>query len=174
MAKLDAEVVDGGGKWGTVAQRGWTRSGEEVAHVFLGEHFPKLDEKGRLFLPAKFRDPLQGGLVITKGQEHALYVFPRQEFLDYTARFESVPLSNKRARDYVRVLLSGASDELPDRQGRITIPSTLRQYAALSKECAVIGAGTRVEIWDAGRWSEYRESTEDAYAELSEEVLPGI
>jgi MraZ protein len=142
--------------------------------MFLGEHYPKLDEKGRLFLPAKFRDDLQGGLVITKGQEHALYVFPRQEFVEYTRRFESVPLSNKPARDYVRLLLSGASDELPDRQGRITIPPTLRQYATLSKECAVIGAGSRVEIWDSVRWSEYRASTEEAYAELSEEVLPGI
>jgi MraZ protein len=112
--------------------------------------------------------------VITKGQEHALYVFPRQEFVDYTHRFDSVPLSNKPARDYIRVLLSGASDELPDRQGRITIPPTLRQYASLSRECAVIGAGARVEIWDSGRWAEYRASTEDAYAELSEEVLPGI
>ncbi len=142
--------------------------------MFLGEHYPRLDDKGRLFLPAKFRDALQGGLVITKGQEHSLYVFPRQEFLDYTRRFESVPLSNKPARDYVRVLLSGASDELPDRQGRITIPPTLRQYAGLSKDSAVIGAGTRVEIWDLDRWTTYRETTEDAYAELSEEVLPGI
>ena len=142
--------------------------------MFLGEHFPKLDDKGRLFLPAKFRDALQGGLVITKGQEHALFVFPRQEFVEYTRRFESVPLSNKPARDYVRVLLSGASDELPDRQGRITIPMTLRQYAGLSKECAVVGAGSRVEIWDLAKWSTYRETTEDAYAELSEEVLPGI
>jgi MraZ protein len=142
--------------------------------MFLGEHYPKLDDKGRLFLPAKFRDPLQGGLVITKGQEHALFVFPRSEFVEYTQRFESVPLSNKRARDYVRFLLSGASDELPDRQGRITIPPTLREYASLSKECAVIGAGSRVEIWDSARWSEYRASTEDAYADLSEEVLPGI
>ncbi|MFL6070001.1 MAG: division/cell wall cluster transcriptional repressor MraZ [Actinomycetes bacterium] len=142
--------------------------------MFLGEHYPKLDDKGRLFLPAKFRDELQGGLVITKGQEHALFVFPRQEFVEYTHRFDSVPLSNKRARDYIRLLLSGASDELPDRQGRITIPPTLRQYASLSKECAVIGAGARVEIWDSARWSEYRASTEDAYADLSEEVLPGI
>jgi MraZ protein len=142
--------------------------------MFLGEHYPKLDDKGRLFLPAKFRAALQGGLVITKGQEHALFVFPRAEFVEYTQRFESVPLSNKRARDYVRFLLSGASDELPDRQGRITIPPTLREYATLSKECAVIGAGSRVEIWDSARWSEYRARTEDAYAELSEEVLPGI
>lgn len=142
--------------------------------MFLGEHYPKLDDKGRLFLPARFREELQGGLVITKGQEHALYVFPRQEFVEYTRRFESVPLSNKRARDYVRVLLSGASDELPDRQGRVTIPTTLRQYAGLTKECAVIGAGSRVEIWDSQAWATYRGATEDAYAELSEEVLPGI
>ena len=142
--------------------------------MFLGEHYPKLDDKGRLFLPARFREDLQGGLVITKGQEHALYVFPRQEFVEYTRRFESVPLSNKRARDYVRVLLSGASDELPDRQGRVTIPTTLRQYAGLTKECAVIGAGSRVEIWDSQAWATYRGATEDAYAELSEEVLPGI
>ena len=142
--------------------------------MFLGEHYPKLDDKGRLFLPAKFREALQGGLVITKGQERSLFVFPRQDFLEHARRFESAPLSNKPARDYVRVLLSGASDELPDRQGRITIPATLREYAGLAKECAVIGAGTRVEIWDAGRWAEYRDATEDVYASLSEEVLPGI
>jgi MraZ protein len=142
--------------------------------MFLGEHYPKLDDKGRLFLPAKFREALQGGLVITKGQEHALYVFPRQDFVDYARRFESVPLSNKRARDYVRVLLSGASDELPDRQGRITIPATLRQYAGLAKDCAVIGAANRVEIWNFDTWTTYRDANDTAYAELSEEVLPGI
>ena len=142
--------------------------------MFLGTHYPKLDDKGRLFLPAKFRDALQGGLVITKGQEHSLYVFPRQEFLSYAARFESAPLSSKRARDYVRVLHSGASDEMPDRQGRITIPAPLREYAGLSKDCVVIGAGARVEIWDAGAWSEYLDTSESDYAELSEEVLPGL
>lgn len=142
--------------------------------MFLGTHHPKLDEKGRLFLPAKFREPLQGGLVITKGQEHALFVFPREEFFDYARRLQAAPLSSKGARDYVRVLLSGASDELPDRQGRITVPPTLREYAGLTKECVVIGAGSRVEIWDAARWAEYLGPSEGAYADLSEEVVPGI
>ena len=99
--------------------------------MFLGTHYPKLDDKGRLFLPAKFREPLQGGLVITKGQEHCLYVFPREEFVAYARQLQAAPLSSKNARDYVRVLLSGASDELPDRQGRVTIPPTLREYAGL-------------------------------------------
>ena len=112
--------------------------------MFLGTHTPRLDDKNRVILPAKFREPLQGGLVITKGQEHSLFVFPREDFFEYARRFESAPLSSKGARDYVRVLLSGASDELPDRQGRITIPPTLREYAGLTKECVVIGAGARV------------------------------
>ena len=141
--------------------------------MFLGTHYPKLDDKGRLFLPAKFREPLQGGLVITKGQEHSLFVFPREDFFDYARRFEDAPLSSKGTRDYVRVLLSGASDELPDRQGRITVPPTLREYAGLAKECVVIGAGSRVEIWDSRRWADYLGPSEGAYADLSEEVLPG-
>ena len=142
--------------------------------MFMGTHHPKLDDKGRLFLPAKFRDALQGGLVMTKGQEHCIYVFSREEFNAYTAQMQAAPLSSKGARDYMRVLLSGASDEIPDRQGRVTIPSLLRTYAGLNKECVVIGAGSRVEIWDGERWQDYLESSETAYAELSEEVLPGL
>lgn len=142
--------------------------------MFLGTHHPKLDDKGRLFLPARFREPLQGGLVITKGQERCLYVFPREDFLAYARQLQAAPLSSKGARDYVRVLLSGASDELPDRQGRVTVPATLREYAGLQKDCVVIGAGARVEIWDAARWADYLEPSEGAYADLSEEVLPGL
>jgi MraZ protein len=142
--------------------------------VFLGTHHPRLDDKGRLFLPAKFRELLAGGIVITKGQEHCLFVFPREEFLRVTAAMREAPLSNKDARDYIRVFLSGASDEVPDRQGRITVPAPLREYAGLAKECVVIGTGSRVEIWDATAWSEYLESNEGTFAELSEEVLPGL
>lgn len=142
--------------------------------MFLGTHHPRLDDKGRLFLPAKFRELLAGGIVITKGQEHCLFVFPREEFLRVTAAMREAPLSNKDARDYIRVFLSGASDEVPDRQGRITVPAPLREYAGLAKECVVIGTGSRVEIWDATAWSEYLESNEGTFAELSEEVLPGL
>jgi len=142
--------------------------------VFLGTHHPRLDDKGRLFLPAKFRELLAGGIVITKGQEHCLFVFPRDEFLRVTAAMREAPLSNKDARDYIRVFLSGASDEVPDRQGRITVPAPLREYAGLAKECVVIGTGSRVEIWAATAWSAYLESKEGTFAELSEEVLPGL
>lgn len=142
--------------------------------MFLGTHYPKLDDKGRLFLPAKFREDLQGGLVMTKGQEHCLYVFPREEFLAYAEQLQAAPLSNRRARDYLRVLNSGAADEIPDRQGRISIPAPLRAWANLNKECVVIGSGARVEIWDSEQWDDYLSQTEQAYADLSEEVVPGL
>jgi MraZ protein len=142
--------------------------------VFLGTHAPRLDEKGRLFLPAKFRDELAGGLVITKGQERCLYVFPATEFSRLTDALREAPVTAKAVRDYSRVFFASASDETPDRQGRITIPAALRDYAGLSRECAVIGANTRVEIWDAQAWDTYLTAQEPAFAEMSEEVMPGV
>ena len=142
--------------------------------MFLGTHEPKLDEKGRLILPAKFRDELAAGLVITKGQERCLYVFPQNEFANITETLRQAPVTQKAARDYSRVMFAGAHDEIPDRQGRVTIPQGLREYASLEKECVVIGANTRVEIWDSKSWTEYLTDREKNFAEVSEEVFPGL
>ncbi|GAA1117111.1 division/cell wall cluster transcriptional repressor MraZ [Nocardiopsis composta] len=141
--------------------------------MFLGTHSPRLDAKGRLFLPAKYRDELSGGLVITKGQERCLYVFPLAEFRRVTENLRSAPVTAKAVRDYSRVLFAGASDEVPDKQGRITLPPALRSYAGLERDCVVIGADTRLEIWDAAAWAQYESEQEQVFAELSEEVLPG-
>ena len=142
--------------------------------MFLGTHEPKLDEKGRLILPAKFREELATGLVITKGQERCLYVFPQSEFVNITETLRQAPVTQKAARDYSRVMFAGAHDEIPDRQGRVTIPQGLREYASLEKECVVIGANTRVEIWDSKSWNEYLADREKNFAEVSEEVFPGL
>ena len=142
--------------------------------MFFGTYTPKLDEKGRLFLPAKFRDQLSGGLMVTRGQEHCLYVWPQSEIERVTERLREAPVSNKATRDYIRMFSSGASDDAPDKQGRITIPPKLRDWAGLSKEVVVIGAMNRLEIWDENRWEAYSEEQEPAFAELSEEVFPGI
>jgi MraZ protein len=142
--------------------------------MFLGTHTPRLDDKGRLFLPAKYRDELAGGLVITKGQERCLYVFPTDEFGRITEALRAAPVTAKAVRDYSRVFFASASDELPDKQGRITIPPALREYAGLERDCAVIGANTRLEIWDATAWQTYLGEQEDAFSDASEEVLPGI
>jgi MraZ protein len=142
--------------------------------VFLGTHNPRLDDKGRLFLPAKFRDRLASGLVVTRGQERCLYVFPMDEFMKVAEQMREAPTTSRAARDYMRVFLSGASDEVPDKQGRVTIPANLRTYAGLERDCTVIGAGARVEVWDSAAWTSYLESTEQAYADQAEEVIPGL
>ncbi|MEY2850406.1 MAG: hypothetical protein RJA96_277 [Actinomycetota bacterium] len=120
-----------GVKWGIKrAGKSAANLGEGgVKEMFLGTHEPRLDDKGRLILPAKFREELAAGLVITKGQERCLYVFPSQEFSVITETLKQAPVTAKSARDYSRVMFAGAHDEIPDRQGRVTIPQSLRTYA---------------------------------------------
>lgn len=142
--------------------------------MFLGTHSPRLDEKGRIILPAKFREELASGLVLTKGQENCIYVFSAREFEKVLAQMQDAPLSNMAARDYIRIFLSGASDEVPDKQGRVTIPAALRAYAGLAKELVVIGAGSRAEIWDAASWAEYLGAKEAAFSATDEHGIPGI
>ena len=121
--------------------------------MFLGTFNPKLDDKGRLILPAKFRD-LCSGVVITRGQENCLYMFTQAEFERIHQEIKQAPLTSKQGRNFLRVFLAGAHDEMPDKQNRVTIPQALRKYASLERELAVVGVGSRVEIWDAKQWQE--------------------
>ncbi|RKT77168.1 MraZ protein [Terracoccus luteus] len=142
--------------------------------MFLGTHTPRLDEKGRIFLPAKYRDRMSEGLVVTRGQERCLFIYPMDEFVKVAGQLQAAPTTSRAARDYMRVFLSGASDEVPDRQGRFTIPAALRQYAGLDREVTVIGAGARLEVWDSATWATYLEASEQSFADIAEEVVPGI
>lgn len=142
--------------------------------MFLGTHYPRLDDKGRLTLPAKFRDELAGGLMVTKGQDHCLYVFPRAEFEQMARKVAEAPFTNDAVRAYQRYLFAGTDEQRPDGQGRVLIAPELRRYAGLTKECVVVGAFTRMEIWDAAAWQAYLEEHEDGYAEAREEVIPGV
>lgn len=142
--------------------------------MLLGTHTPKLDDKGRVILPAKFRDDLGSGIVVTRGQERCLYVFATSEFERIHDRIREAPLTNKQARDFLRMFLSGASAETPDSQNRITIPPPLRAYAGLERELVVTGVGTHAEIWNADAWNAYAEANESGYAELEQEVIPGL
>lgn len=142
--------------------------------MFLGTYTPRLDDKGRLILPAKYREQLEGGLVVTRGQERCLYVFPQEEFVRIAQEMRTAPVTSKAVRDYLRVFLSGASDEVPDKQGRVTLAPMLRQYAGLDRDCVVTGVGSRLEIWDAAAWEAYLAQVEPAFAEQAEEVIPGL
>jgi MraZ protein len=141
---------------------------------FLGTHTPRLDDKGRLVLPAKFREGLAGGLVLTKGQDRSIVVWPAAEFAAYAERVNEASRSDPRVQAYQRVLFSGASDEIPDRQGRITVPTALREYAGLDRDVVVVGKNSTAEIWDAATWDAYLSEQEEAFSGLSEEVFPGL
>ena len=142
--------------------------------MFLGTHAPKLDDKGRIILPAKFRDELSTGMVMTRGQENCLYVFSTREFEELHDKIRQAPITSKQGRDYLRVFLSGASAETPDKQNRVTIPANLRAYAGLDRELTVIGAGTRIEIWNSEAWETYLAEQEISFANTTEEVIPGL
>ena len=142
--------------------------------MFLGTFEVKLDAKGRLILPAKFRDQLQGGLVITRGQEHCLYVFPMAEFERMHEEMRQAPLTSRDARAYQRVFLSGAVDDIPDKQGRVLIPSILRRFAGLEREIVVIGTGPRLEIWDTEAWEKFLEVEEELFANKDDGGKPSL
>jgi MraZ protein len=140
----------------------------------LGTYAPKLDDKGRVILPAKFRSELEGGVVIARGQERCLYVFSTREFEELHDKIRQAPVTSKQARDYLRLFLSGANSEVPDSQNRVTIPAQLRAYAGLDRELTVIGVGNRAEIWDTEAWEQYYAEQESNFSDTTEEVIPGL
>ncbi|MFD1713231.1 division/cell wall cluster transcriptional repressor MraZ [Amnibacterium flavum] len=141
----------------------------------LGTYTPKLDEKGRLILPAKFAEDFEHGIVLTRGQDRCLYVYSAAEFDAVHQRMRaSATGNNKQTRDFMRLLLSAAHAETPDRQRRVTVPAALRGYAGLERELVVIGAGNHAEIWDAEAWNDYVSSTEDDFATAAGEVIPDL
>ena len=141
--------------------------------MFLGTHTPRLDDKNRVILPAKFRDELSMGLVITKGQDRCLVVWTEAGFATYAEQLRAGSQTSERVRAYTRVLFASAHDDVPDKQGRITIPPTLREYAGLTRDCVVVGADTRIEIWDAQAWETYMAGTEQSFVDLDGEVIAG-
>lgn len=140
--------------------------------MFLGTHSPRLDDKGRVILPSKFREPLAGGLVLTKGQDRCVVVWTTEGFAEYAARLRAASMTSERARGFTRVFFSSAFDDTPDKQGRVTIPTPLREYAGLDRELIVVGADTRVEIWDGQAWADYLATQEQAFAAVDGEVIP--
>jgi len=166
MLAKQSNVEESGVKWRITRAKGGC--------MLLGTHTPKLDDKGRIILPAKFRDELSDGVVITRGQERCLYVFSAKEFQDVHDKVRQAPVTSEEARRYLRVFLSGASDETPDKQGRVLVPALLREYADLTKELVIIGVGSRAEIWDAAAWQTYLSSNEETFASQAQEVIPGL
>ncbi len=140
----------------------------------LGTYTPKIDAKGRMALPAKFRSQLGAGMVMARGQERCVYLLPQSEFRRIAMQIQHTSMGNKAARDYLRVFLSGAVDQEPDKQGRVLVPPMLRDYARLESDIVVIGVGTRAEIWNRQAWEQYLQEKEQGYSDIADDVLPAV
>ncbi len=134
--------------------------------MFLGEYEHTLDAKGRVILPARFRDRLTSGLVFAPGQDRCIDVYPVATFERRVEELRSLPREDQRARAYLRVFLAGAHQDTPDGQGRVTVPQRLREYADLERDLTVVGSDEKVEVWDRETWESYREGAESQFADL--------
>lgn len=139
--------------------------------MFMGEFQHNIDPKGRLIVPAKFRDLLGETFVITRGLDQCLFGYPLNEWQVVEEKLKKLPMTKKDARAFTRFFFSGASECELDKQGRVNIPSTLTSYAKLEKECVVIGVSSRIEIWDKTTWESYFEESEDSFAEIAENMI---
>mgnify|MGYP001360986710 FL=1 len=139
--------------------------------MFMGEYKHNVDTKGRMIVPAKFREELGETFVVTRGLDKCLFAYPMNEWKVIEEKLKQLPLTKKDARAFTRFFFSGAVECEVDKQGRINIPANLRTYAELEKECVVIGVSERVEIWANEKWEDYVEESEESFSEIAENLL---
>lgn len=137
----------------------------------MGEHHHNVDDKGRMIVPSRFREGLGATFVITRGMDECLFIYPMDEWERLESQLKSLPFTKKDARAFTRFFFSGATECELDKQGRISIPSTLRHYAGIKKECVVIGVSTRVEIWSKEQWETYFEESQESFSEIAENIV---
>lgn len=139
--------------------------------MLMGEFHHNIDEKGRLTLPAKFREELGETFIITRGLEECLFVYPMNAWEKITSKLSNLPFTKKDARSFMRFFLSGATAEELDKQGRINITSPLISYAELKKECVIIGVGDRLEIWSSDKWNSFYDGNKEKLSDIAEELF---
>ena len=135
--------------------------------MFIGEYQHTIDNKGRISVPAKFREELGERFIVTKGLDNCLFIYSMDEWKILEDKLKTLPLTNKDARAFVRFFFAGASECDLDNQGRIRIPNNLREHAGLEKETVMIGVATRIEIWSLDHWEKYNDDANLGYDEIA-------
>ncbi|MBC8079825.1 MAG: division/cell wall cluster transcriptional repressor MraZ [Gorillibacterium sp.] len=139
--------------------------------MFMGEYQHSIDEKGRLIIPAKFRDDLGASFIATRGLDQCLFVYPQSEWNLLEQKLKSLSLMKSDARLFNRFLFSGATECELDKQGRVNLPKNLLEHAKLDKDCVVIGVSSRVEIWSREVWTHYSRQSEESFNEIAEKLV---
>ena len=138
--------------------------------MFIGEYNHSIDVKKRLALPSKFRKDLGKKVVITRGLDKCLFVYPMKIWLELAEKLGTMPIGESGTRSFVRLMLAGAVDVSSDAQGRILIPDYLKKYANLNKEVIVAGLFNRLEIWNEDKWNDYKEKAESNTDDIAENL----
>lgn len=141
--------------------------------MFMGEYHHNIDDKGRLIIPAKFRDGLGDEFIVTRGIENCLFAYSKKDWEKIVEKLESLPFTKRDARSFNRFFLSGATNAEIDKQGRINITSPLVSYANIKKECVIIGVGDRLEIWSLEDWNNFFNSAKDNMSDIAENLFDG-
>ncbi|WP_172408257.1 division/cell wall cluster transcriptional repressor MraZ [Desulfosporosinus sp. FKA] len=139
--------------------------------MFMGEYIHTIDGKGRLIIPAKFREALGERFIVTKGLDHCLFVYPIAEWNVLEEKLRALPFTQPNVRAFVRFFFSGATECELDKQGRILLPANLREYAQLEKDLILVGVSSRVEIWSQALWTDYSRQAEADYASAAESLV---
>lgn len=139
--------------------------------MFLGEYQHCLDNKGRITVPARFREELGETFIVTKGLDNCLFVYSLPEWKTVEDNLKTLPFTRGDVRAFVRFFFSGACECETDKQGRILLPLSLREYAKIDKDVVIIGVGTRVEVWAQEYWEEYSKQAGASYEEISEKLV---
>lgn len=138
--------------------------------MFIGEFHHSIDAKGRLIMPAKFREQLNECCVITRGIDQCLFIYPIEEWKILLEKVNGLPVNRKDARQFSRFFLSGACECECDKQGRINLSTPLMNYAGLSKDCVIIGVSNRIEIWEKEKWTQYFDFSVDSILDIAENI----
>lgn len=138
--------------------------------MFIGEYSHSIDPKKRLAVPAKFRSDLKNKLVITRGLDKCLFIYPMKVWNELAEKLGNLPMGESGTRSFIRLMLAGAVDAEIDKQGRVLIPDYLKEYAGLGKNVVVAGLYNRLEIWDEKRWNDYKKSAEKNSDEIAEQL----
>lgn len=142
-----------------------------VSNMFMGEYQHSIDAKGRLIIPAKFREHLTEGFVITRGLDNCLFGYPILEWRKLEEKLKQLPVTKKDARAFTRFFFSGATEVEVDKQGRINIPSNLLTHANVQKDCVVLGVSNRIEIWSKESWQNYFAESEESFNDIAENMI---
>ncbi|MBI5555679.1 MAG: division/cell wall cluster transcriptional repressor MraZ [Elusimicrobia bacterium] len=137
--------------------------------MFIGQYEHSLDEKNRLFIPAKFRQGHQE-FIVTRGLESCLFLFTKESWQQITEKLNALPLTQHEARSFIRLFASAAQDCDVDDQGRILIPKILKEYAVIKKPVTVIGVIDRIEIWDTQKWDKFYKTAKPKYEQTAEKL----